>query len=278
MTLASWFSALPHSRRRSGPTGTRRNRSHASRRSASFEALEDRSLLSSVGFSTASETVRRDAGTFSIPVTLSGTRTPTVSPFASGFDSPEGLAFDSAGNLYVANNNGTGEQGDARGDGQHLRHRARLSQRPGVRRPATSTSPISIRQHGERGDARGGGQHLRLPGSTVPTAWRSTRPATSTSPTVRRHGEQGDARGDASAPSLPGSTCPDGLAFDAAGNLYVANSGNTTVLKKTVSEVTPAGVVSTFATGFDEPDGLAFDAAGNLYVVERTTATATGGR
>ena len=54
---------------------------------------------------------------------------------------------------------------------------------------------------------------------------------------------------------------PDGLAFDAAGNLYVANSGN-----DTVSEVTPAGVVSTFASGFNFPDGLAFDAAGNLYV------------
>ena len=54
---------------------------------------------------------------------------------------------------------------------------------------------------------------------------------------------------------------PNGLAFDAAGNLYVANIGN-----DTVSKVTPAGVVSTFASGFNDPDGLAFDAAGNLYV------------
>ena len=48
---------------------------------------------------------------------------------------------------------------------------------------------------------------------------------------------------------------PDGLAFDAAGNLYVANAGN-----DTVSKVTPAGTVSTFASGFNDPDGLAFDA------------------
>ena len=54
---------------------------------------------------------------------------------------------------------------------------------------------------------------------------------------------------------------PVGLAFDAAGNLYVANYGNSTV-----SEVTPAGLVSTFASGFEQPYGLAFDAAGNLYV------------
>ena len=45
---------------------------------------------------------------------------------------------------------------------------------------------------------------------------------------------------------------PAGLAFDSAGNLYVANDDGT------VSEVTPAGVVSTFASGFNDPAGLAF--------------------
>ena len=45
----------------------------------------------------------------------------------------------------------------------------------------------------------------------------------------------------ASAPSPPGSTVPSALAFDAAGNLYVANGGD-----DTVSKVTPAGVVSHF--------------------------------
>ena len=54
---------------------------------------------------------------------------------------------------------------------------------------------------------------------------------------------------------------PRGLAFD-AGNLYVANYGNSTI-----SKVTPAGAVSTFvSSGLDAPGGLAFDAAGNLYV------------
>ena len=62
---------------------------------------------------------------------------------------------------------------------------------------------------------------------------------------------------------------PGGMAFDAAGNLYVANAGN-----NTISEVKPTGAVSTFvSSGLDEPVGLAFDAAGNLYVANEINST-----
>ena len=43
--------------------------------------------------------------------------------------------------------------------------------------------------------------------------------------------------------------------------------------KNTVSEVTPAGVISTFASGFLDPNDLAFDAAGNLYVTDSSNNT-----
>ncbi len=106
MTLASWFSSWKRSRRRHPQNGGRRNRSHAFGRSAFLEALEDRLVLSSVSFSAGSETVNASAGTFSIPVTLSGARNRSVFTFASGFNGPDGLAFDSVGDLYVANQNG----------------------------------------------------------------------------------------------------------------------------------------------------------------------------
>ena len=62
---------------------------------------------------------------------------------------------------------------------------------------------------------------------------------------------------------------PEGLAFDAAGNLYVANWGDSTI-----SKVTPAGVVSTFvSSGVNGPYGPVFDAAGNLYVANYGNST-----
>jgi len=56
---------------------------------------------------------------------------------------------------------------------------------------------------------------------------------------------------------------PTGIAFDAAGNLYVSDVGNSAVRK-----ITPAGIVSTFATGFNFPRELKVDGTGNVYVAE----------
>ena len=58
-----------------------------------------------------------------------------------------------------------------------------------------------------------------------------------------------------------GLSGPEQLVVDRAGNLYVANYFGGTVLK-----INPAGVSAVFAAGLSHPIGLAFDAAGNLYV------------
>ena len=66
-----------------------------------------------------------------------------------------------------------------------------------------------------------------------------------------------------------GLSTPRGVAFDSAGNLYVANSGNNTIEK-----FTSAGIGSVFASaGLNNPWGLAFDSAGDLYAANALNNT-----
>lgn len=75
-----------------------------------------------------------------------------------------------------------------------------------------------------------------------------------------------------------GGQSPYGLAFDSTGNLYVANNGPGGGIVK----ITPGGVGSPFANIGATPIGLAFDSAGNLYAtynqlntIEKFSATGT---
>jgi sugar lactone lactonase YvrE len=92
--------------------------------------------------------------------------------------------------------------------------------------------------------------------------------------TVLAGGMEGYAEGKGAAASF---NTPSGMAIDAAGNLYVADTGNNAIRK-----ITPDGTVSTLAgdglagdkdgkgagAQFNGPVGVALDGAGNVYVAD----------
>ena len=60
------------------------------------------------------------------------------------------------------------------------------------------------------------------------------------------------------------------IAYSApAQNLFVANNNGT------ITQITPGGAQSTFASGFSFPTGLAFNSAGNLFVADNTFGSIT---
>jgi hypothetical protein len=93
-------------------------------------------------------------------------------------------------------------------------------------------------------------------------------------------GGTGDCDGTGAAARF---TSPSGIAVDGTGNVYVADTNNSTIRK-----ITPAGVATTLAgsvrkfgsadgTGaaarFDFPSGVAVDGAGNVYVADTNNST-----
>lgn len=92
--------------------------------------------------------------------------------------------------------------------------------------------------------------------------------------TLAGSGSSGFANGTGAAATF---VQPGGVAVDTAGNVYVADSGNSVIRK-----VTQAGVVTTFAgngtagyangngtaAAFSSPRGVAVDASGNVYVAD----------
>jgi DNA-binding beta-propeller fold protein YncE len=78
--------------------------------------------------------------------------------------------------------------------------------------------------------------------------------------------------GSESTFTATGLSSPQGIAFDTSGNLYVANSGNGQAGSGYIEKYNSSGVGSVFASGLNFPYGLAFDSAGDLFTSSRGTS------
>jgi streptogramin lyase len=77
--------------------------------------------------------------------------------------------------------------------------------------------------------------------------------------------------------SLPASAQfnnPNGILFDSAGHLWLANSGDNNVLELTISKCAVT-TLNTITTGISSPTRLAFDSSGNLWVTNLGNNTIT---
>jgi sugar lactone lactonase YvrE len=197
------------------------------------------------------------AGTSGVPGSSDG-----VGASAS-FNMPEGVATDSAGNIFVAD---TGNS---------------------TIRKVTPTGAVTTLAGAAVGsDGTGAAAAFNLlPGEyfagittdatcnvyvadTGDDTIRKITPAGVVTTLAGMVGVTGSADGMGAAATFAG---PEGVATDSAGNVYVMDSGNEAVRK-----ISPAGVVTTLAGTkgyFFQAAGIAVDSAGNIYVADTSTAT-----
>ena len=143
--------------------------------------------------------------------------------------SPEGLAFDGAGNLYTTGNGWGGTVN-------------RISTNGTITRVVTGVG--------------GSGLAIAADGNLYVAGWNSVFRVTPAG---------------AVSTFATGFNGAWGLAFDPSGNLFVAE-----YIGNTIDKITPGGAVSLFATGLNRPTGLAFDSLGNLYVCNITESNPLG--
>jgi streptogramin lyase len=192
---------------------------------------------------------------------------------AASFDLPTGLAVDGAGNIYVVDSmNATIRVVTSAGVVGTMAGAAGVTgSADGTGAAASFSDPFGVAV-----DSAGNVYVADADNSTI----REITPAGVVMTLAGTAGVKGGADGTGAAASFER---PEGVAVDSAGNVYVADSSNSTI-----REITLAGVVTTLAgtagtrgsadgTGaaasFFDPYGVAVDSAGNVYVADSSNNT-----
>src|ERR1043166_217659 len=184
---------------------------------------------------------------------------------------PEGLAFDSNGNLYIAYISQI-ERYDPCGNGTIFavwRRGVDVGWPRGLAVDASDNLYVANAREGviQRIDPRGHSSVFAALGNYAPYGLAFDREGNLyvgnvVSNTIVKIVSSGHSSVFATANS--GLNVPTGLAFDSRGNLYVANVGNSTIVKIDTNGV--SAVFTTASSGLSCPHGLAFDDRDNLYV------------
>ena len=206
------------------------------------------------------------------PVTTGGTGntggngSTTDSTSTITFSSPDDVAVDAAGNLYVADyGNNLIRKITPAGIVSTLAGNGTIGAVDATGTLASFNGPagIAVDAAGNIYVADSGNNLIRkITSAGVVTTLAGTRSTADTSNTVT---------------SEPVFLGPSGVAVDASGNVYVANSGY-----NTINKVSPAGTVTTLAGNgnsgagdgvgtnatFNNPTGVAVDGSGNIYVAD----------
>ena len=185
------------------------------------------------------------------------------STFASGLNQPFGLAFDSAGNLFAADQF-SGNIYEFTPGGTRSTFASGLNDPAGL--AFDSAGNLFAADEGSGNIFKftpGGTQSTFASGLIAPTglAFDSAGnlfAADLGSGNIYEFTPEGGKSTFASV-----LNAPSGLAFNGAGNLFEADEGSGNIY-----EFTPGGTQSLFASGLTFPAGLAFDSAGNLFVAD----------